>query len=136
MGWAFGLLALAQVVGCKSPEDLGFDAAAQFTAPMTAIGLDTVSSPCEERIAIFEDLVQKDEYRQKRLEVGEKVGDAIGKDGFDDGFNKLSDVSENVFEAFEKKCPEQTPKARELALGMAKELQIESKVAWLTEPPT
>lgn len=133
MGVALGLLVLAQVVGCKSPEDLGFDAAAQFTAPMAAIGADTATTPCDERIAMFEEFINEDDFKQKRLDVGKKISDAIAKDGFDEGFNKLADVPVNVFKAFEKDCPEQTPKARELALGLAKDLHIESKVGWLTE---
>lgn len=133
MGVAFGLLVLAQVVGCKSPEDLGFDAAAQFTAPMAAIGSDTTTTPCDERITMFEEFINDDEFKQERLETGKKIDDAIGKEGFDEGFDKLSDVSVNVFKAFAKDCPEQTPKARELTLGLAKELHIEGKVGWLTE---
>ena len=120
-------------MGCKSPEDIGFEAAAKFTAPMAAIGADTATSPCDERLTMFEEFVADEEFRKGRVELAKKVPDAMEKDGFGDGFGRLSDVSEKIFIAFERDCPAQTPKARELAQGLAKELHIESKVPWLTQ---
>ena len=128
-----GLLVLTQTAGCKSPEDIGFDASALFTAPMAAIGVDTKTTPCDERIAMYEEFIGQEESKARRSALAEKVPDAMKDDGFDAGFDRMADIPQNIFKAFERDCPEQTPKARELALGVAKELQIESKVAWLTE---
>jgi len=124
---------LVQVAGCKSPEDVGFDAAAQFTAPMAAIGADTVSMPCDERLALYEEFINQAESVEHRNDVASKVEGAIEKDGFDTGFDRMADISKKVFEAFERDCPAETPKARELALGTAKALHIESKVDWLNK---
>lgn len=128
-----GLLVLIQAAGCKSPEDIGFDASALFTAPMAAIGVDTKTTPCDERIAMYEEFIGQEESKARRSALADKVSGAMEDDGFDEGFNRMADISQNIFKAFEKECPEQTPKAREMALGVAKELHIESKVAWLTE---
>ena len=58
---------------------------------------------------------------------------ALEKDGFDQGFDRMADIPQKVLEAFEHDCPAETPKARELALGVAKDLHIESKVPWLNK---
>lgn len=133
MGAALGLLVLGLTTGCQSPRDLGFEAAAKFTAPLLAIGAETKTMPCDERMTMFEEFVGEEDLRKKRLELGKKVLDSIEKDGFDEGFEELSGVFEEVFSAFGRDCPAQAPKARELAWAAAKELHIESKVAWLAE---
>ncbi len=125
VGAVLGLLTLAQALGCKSPEDIGFDAAALYTAPMAAIGADTKSMPCDERLEMFEEFIGKDNERAK---LKSKVEGARDEEGFDAGFNRMSDISVKVLDAFERDCPEQAPKANELADGLAKELGIESKL--------
>ena len=129
-----GLLFVTQALaGCKSPEEIGFDAVAQFTAPMAAIGADTATLPCDERLAMFEEFIGMADSVEHRTEVAGKVEGALEKDGFDQGFDRMADIPQKVLEAFEHDCPAETPKARELALGVAKDLHIESKVPWLNK---
>ncbi|MBV1859621.1 MAG: hypothetical protein KUG77_14505 [Nannocystaceae bacterium] len=122
---AAGLLVLTQALGCKSPEDIGFDAAVLYTAPMAAIGADTTTMPCKERLGLYEEFIGKE---NERASLKSKVEGARDKEGFDKGFSRVSDTSVNVLAAFERDCPEQAPNARELAAGVARELGVEGKL--------
>lgn len=129
VGTALGLLVLAQTLGCKSPEDHGFAAGAQYMAPMAAIGADTATLPCPERLAMYEEFINKE---NSRADVKSSVEGALDKDGFDAGFERMAKISVGVFEAFERTCPAETPRAKELAAGVANELGIEAKVPSLS----
>ncbi len=130
MGVAVGLLVLTQALGCQSPEDVGFEAGAKYLAPMAAIGADTVTMPCPERLALYEEFIGKENERAK---LKSSVEGALEKDGFDAGLKRMAEMSVGVFEAFERQCPDETPKAKELAAGVAKELGVEAKVPPLGE---
>lgn len=125
VGVAVGLLVLAQALGCKSPEDHGFAAGAQYMAPMAAIGSDTSTMPCPERLALYEEFIGRE---NKRADMKSAIEGARDKEGFDAGLERLAKISVGVFRALEQTCPEETPRARELAAGVAKELGIEAKV--------
>ena len=77
---------------------------------------------------MYEEFIGKE---NKRADLKSKVEGARDDEGFDKGFGRMSDISVNVLAAFEEKCPDQAPKARELAAGVARELGIEDKVAAL-----
>jgi hypothetical protein len=114
-----------------SPEDIGFEAGAKYVAPMAAIGADTKTTECSERLSMFEDFIGME---NERAALKPKVEGALEKDGFDAGLNRMAEISVGVFEAFERDCPAETPKARALAAGVAKELGIEGKVPSLDAP--
>lgn len=117
---------VAQAFGCKSPEDIGFDAAALYTAPMAAIGADTKTLPCDERLEMYEEFIGKE---NKRADLKSKVEGALEDEGFDKGFDRMSDISVKVLDTFEADCPDHGAKARELADKVAAELGIQGKVA-------
>ncbi|MGH1345910.1 MAG: hypothetical protein ACRBN8_30380 [Nannocystales bacterium] len=97
---------------------------------MAAIGADTVTMPCPERLALYEEFIGKENERAK---LKSSVEGALEKDGFDAGLKRMAEMSVGVFEAFERQCPDETPKAKELAAGVAKELGVEAKVPPLGE---
>lgn len=81
--------------------------------------------PCPERIALYEEFIGKE---NRRAEMKSSIEGARDKDGFDAGLERIAKTSVAVFEALERTCPEETPKARALAAGVAKELGIDDKV--------
>ncbi len=117
--------------GCKSPNDIGFDAGAQYVAPMAAIGADTKTMDCDERLAFYQELIDKE---NDRAGLRPAIEGARDEESFDEGLKRLADISVGVFEAFEQDCPAEAPKARALAAGVAKELGIENEVPPLDGP--
>ncbi len=131
VGATAGLLVLVQAGGCMSPEDIGFEAGAKYVAPMAAIGADTKTTECSERLAMYEEFIGME---NERADLKPKVEGALDKDGFDSGLKRMAPISVGVFKAFERDCPAEAPKAKELAAGVAKELGIEGKVPSLDAP--
>ncbi|MEX1364786.1 MAG: hypothetical protein AB1Z98_16790 [Nannocystaceae bacterium] len=127
------LLALLTLPGCRSPEDVGFEAGAKYIAIFVAIGADTMTMPCPERLAMAHEFA--DQGKANRIDLASDVGDAREEEGFDAGLKRIAgDTRTNVFGTFAKACPTEAPEIVELMTGVETELGITGKLPPLELP--
>lgn len=118
--------------GCKSAEDIGFDAGAKYISIFAAVGADTKTMPCNERIDLAKEFLDKG--KEGRAELVSDVKGAKGDDGFDKGLERITEVRPKVFEAFAKDCPAEAPTLVEIMKTAETELGLEGKLPPLELP--
>lgn len=117
------LLALLALGGCKSPEDIGFEAGAKYMSIFAAVGADTMTMACPERLALAREFAEKG--KPNRTALASDVGDARDETGFDDGLKRItSDIRPKVFASFAKACPAEAPELVDLMKAAESDLGI------------
>lgn len=130
--FALPLVLLSVIAGCKSPEDIGFDAGAKYVSIFAAVGADTKTMPCNERIALAQEFLDKG--KAGRAEIVGDVKGAKDEDGFDAGLGRITEIRPRVFEAFAKDCPAEAPTLVEIMKTAETELGLEGKLPPLQVP--
>jgi len=121
------VLPLLTSAGCKSPEDVGFEAGAKYISIYAAVGADTTTMSCPERLALAQEFKVKG--KADRMDLKSKVEGTRDDESFDRGMQKMTgDIRTKVYEAFARDCPEQAPAFAEMMEETERELGIAGKL--------